>query len=105
MNNKVEKILEGYCKGKGYEKWKDDDELFEILRECCEEVQEKVVSKHRWWNIVEYIVKAGDTFLSYVYADNTGEMSPSEAGYEFDPDTIQEMEPIQKTVTTYVKKG
>ena len=103
MDIKIEKLLEDYCIEKGFTKWENDNELLDILRDL-KEVKEELIEKHRWWNEYEYIVKLGDTYIRYIYADTTGDMSPSEAGYDFNPDLICEMEQIEKTITTYVIK-
>jgi len=103
MDKKIEKLLEDDEKKDGYDKWKNDDELLEVLRNNKMLFEEKI-SEHRWWNEHRYIIKVGDVYIGYIYAETTGDMSPREAGYEFDPDSICEMKPIQKTITVYIKK-
>jgi len=103
MNKKIEKVLGGYCNGKGYKKWESDDELLEILRDL-DVLHKEFICDHRWWNTYRYTIKVDDTYIGYVYAETTGDMSASEAGYDFDPDSICEMEQITKTITTYVNK-
>ncbi len=100
---KIEILLEGYCKGKGYEKWLNDGELLEILRNF-DVLHKKMISEHRWWNEYRYTIKVDDTYIGYVYAETTGDKSASETGYDFDPDLICEMEQIERTITTYIKK-
>jgi len=103
MNNKIEKLLEDYCIEKGFTKWENDNELLEVLYNF------KILYKdsgdeHRHWVEHQYVVKVKDTYIGYCNAETTGDMSPWEVGYEFDPDSVCEMEPVQKTVTTYIKK-
>ena len=69
-----------------------------------DELHEERISEHRWWNEVRHVIKVGDKYIGYVYAETTGDMSPPEAGYDFDPDSICEMKQIQKTITTYVER-
>jgi len=102
MNKKIEKLLEDYYKKDGYEKWKDDDELLEILR-YFDTLHKEIIDKHRWWNEYRYTIEVENTYIGYVYAETTGDESAWEKGYEFDPDSICEMERIEKTITTYQK--
>lgn len=87
----------------GFDKWKNDSELLEILR-GYDVLHEEKIDMHRWWNEYRYVIKIGDKYVGYVYAETTGDMSPWEAGYEFDPDSICEMERREKITVTYVKK-
>ena len=103
MNKRIEVFLEGICKKNGYEKWKDDNELLDLLRDYNALYEERI-SEHRWWNTFWYVIKMEDKYIGYVYAETTGDMSPREAGWEFDPDSICEMKPQIKTIVTYVKK-
>ena len=103
MNKKIEKLLEDYYKKDGYEKWKNDDELLEVLR-GFDILHKKMISEHRHWNEYRYVIKIEDTYIGYVFSERTGDMSASEAGYDFDPDSICEMEQVEKTITTYIKK-
>ena len=103
MDSKIEILLEDYCKKDGYEKWENDNELLEILR-GFDVLHKELCDEHRHWNEYEYIIKIDDTYLRYIYAETTGDMSAWEAGYEFDPSSICEMEAITKTVTAYIIK-
>ena len=102
MNKKIEGLLEDYCKGKGWPRWRDDEELLEILRNI-DEVHKKMVSEHRHWDEYRYTIKIGNAYIGYIYAKTTGDMSPEETGYDFEPD-LCEMKPMVKTITTYIKK-
>ena len=101
VNKKIEEFLEKEEKKNGWNKWEDNNELLELLRNY-DVLHEEKISEHRWWFTCRYTIKVGDTYIGYVYAKTTGDMSPSEAGYDFDPDSICEMKPIQKTITTYI---
>jgi len=104
MDKKLEKILTDECIKNGWSKWEGDKELLEVLRES-KEVYKVLCYKHRWWNEYRYVIKVGDTYIGYRYAETTGDMNPWERGYEFEPDSICEMRPVEKTITTYVSKG
>jgi len=103
VDKKVEKLLVDECKKCGYGIWENDDELLELLRDY-KVIYKEEISQHRWWNTFWYVIKIKDTYIGYVYAETTGDMGASEAGYDFDPDSICEMKPIPKTIITYIKK-
>lgn len=103
MDKKIEKILEDEYKRDGYGIWENDDELLELLRNY-EVLHEERISEYRWWNTYRYVIKVGDTYIGYIHAETTGDMGASEAGYDFEPNSICEMKPIQKTITTYVQR-
>ena len=103
MNMKIVRILEEDCKRNGWDKWDNDDQLLEQLREY-DLVHKELLSEHRWWNLYRHIVKVNDTYIGWIDADATGDMSTREMGYEVDLNTICEMIPIQKTITVYEKK-
>ena len=105
MNKRILGLLEDYCIEKGFEKWENDNELLEVLRNF-DVIHKELCDSHRWWNEYQYVIRIKDTYIGYCNAETTGDMSASEVGYDFEPDSICEMEPIQKTITTYiVKKG
>lgn len=103
MNKEIEEFLEKEESKNGFGKWTNDEQLLEMLR-SYDELYEERISEHRWWNEVRYVIRVGDKYIGYVYAETTGDMNPSEAGYDFDPDSICEMEAVEKTMTTYIKK-
>lgn len=54
--------------------------------------------KHRWYNSFNCVVKIGDNYFMFDYADNTGDMGLDEIGWEFDLTSVCEVEPIEKTI-------
>ena len=100
MNSKVEKILEEYCISRGWKRWTDDDDLFELLINI-DMIQEDKIGSHRHWDIYRRVIKVGDTYIGFITAKTTGDMSAKETGWEFDPDTICEMREVTKTIITY----
>ena len=103
MDSKIEIFLVDDLKKDGFDKWENNDELLEILR-SYDVLNKKMISEHRWWNEYRYTITVGNKYIGYVYAETTGDENAWEKGYEFDPDSICEMEPITETVTSYVKK-
>lgn len=103
-NKKIEELIinhcidcEHTCKYKG-----DDDILEEVLVECFEVEDKQFLSSHRWWNTYRKVIKIEDTYIGYIVAESTGDSGAKELGYEFDPDLICEMLPVEKTIITYV---
>ena len=104
MNIKIEKLLEDYCKEKGWAKWENNRQLLEVLHNF------KILYKdsgdeHRHWIEYAYVIKVRDTYIGFNNATTTGDMSAEEVGYDFDPDSICEMERVERTITTYIIKN
>jgi len=104
MNEKIEKILEDYCTNEGCEHWANDNELYGLLEDFDVLYEEKTDS-HRWWDTYRTTIKVGDTYIGFISAKTTGDMNAREAGWDFESDTLCEMLPVKKTVTTYIRKG
>ena len=103
MDKKIEKLLEDYYKKYSDKKWENNKELNGILMDF-DVIYEKLIESHRWWDDYLRVFKLEDTYIGYVDAKTTGDNSPYDVGWEFDPDTIQEMEAVEKTIITYVKR-
>ena len=104
MNSKIEKLLEDYYKKYSDKKWESNEELNGILMDF-DFVYEKIIGSHRWWDDNLCVFELGGIYIGFVDAKTTGDNSPYDVGWEFDPDTICEMEPVTETITTYkIKK-
>ena len=101
MNEKIKKHLVAYNEKN---KWAINDETIrETLEECGKELFREKLGGRRWWNDI-FIVKDIDGMLiGYNWAETTGDMSPREAGWEFDDAEIWEVKPIEKTIIVYEK--
>jgi len=54
---------------------------------------------YRWWDEMTCVKKIGNKYFSYTWAITTGDMSANEAGWEFDFDSLIEVEPYEETIT------
>jgi len=68
---------------------------------CLKEVHSEQVDEYRWWDIWEDVFEVdSDVYLKYTYAKATGDLTPSELGYE-DNGLDDIVEVIKKEITTY----
>lgn len=100
FSEEVEKLLSDECTSEGFEPTTKN--LIELLTEI-KEVYSESTGEHRWWNEILNVVKVGDRFLGYVWAENTGDNSIFDAGWEFDLSSVKFYEPKEVTVTKYVE--
>jgi hypothetical protein len=49
------------------------------------------------------VVEIDGMFIGYDGVETTGDESASEKGWEFDPATIEEYVPVERTITSYVR--
>ncbi len=71
------------------------DELYEKIHWCTEQIKEKIVDQSRWFTTFEYIVKDEENRY-WSFSRNMGSTECQE-NEEFDPSTIQEVEPTCRT--------
>ena len=98
MNERIRAHLVQYCKKKNFST--DDATLMETIREG-KRIDRKEIGVHRWWTEYRYTVEVDGILIGYIDAESSGDMSPSEMGYEVDPNSICEMRPVSETITTY----
>jgi hypothetical protein len=97
MKENIKKHLENYAISK---KWSTDEKtLIEIITEG-KEVHSEMIDEHRHWDDVFKVVEVNGMLIGYESAHTTGDISPREAGWEFDPSTICEVE--RKEIKTIV---
>jgi len=101
--------------GKAYDKLKEyhgkniykfePAEIHETLRECCKHLHSEKVTSLRWVDVYFNVVELDGVLIGYQDYQTTGDNSPSDCGYEFDPDSICDVEKIEETkvVVTYKK--
>lgn len=79
------------------------EELYEEIRWCTEEIKEKIVDQSRWFTFYEYIVKDDENrYWSFGRAMGSTEYQEHD---EFNPSTIQEVEPYEKVIIDYKPKN
>lgn len=96
MNEKIKKHLITYNQSKGY--GIDDATLIETLKECGETVWTGDEDERRWWTNFTRVVEFDGMLIGFKDAKTTGDDSPYDKGYEFDPDTIKEYTYTEETV-------
>lgn len=101
MKENIKKHLEEYAISKGY--GTDDATLIEIVREG-KQVYSEVTGSRRWWDEVFTVVEVNGMLIGFDDAHTTGDLSPRETGWEFDPKSICEVEKTEKVITVYQPK-
>ena len=79
----------------------DDASIIETIL-AAEEVWCGNESKRRWWTDCFCVVKVGGMLIGFDGAITTGDESPSEKGWEFNPKSICKVAAKEITYTTYV---
>lgn len=106
MNEKIKKHLQEVNKkeGIGIEDL-EDDWVYSTLVELGNEVYTKVRDNRRWWDTVFVVVEIDGMLIGFESATTTGDASAVDTGWEFDEDSIYEVECRKETkvVTTYEK--
>jgi len=77
-----------------------DDELIETIRES-KEIWRGNYSEHRWWQDCFIVVDIDGMKIGFWGAETTGDNSPEDTGWEFNPETICAVVEKTKTVTYY----
>lgn len=80
-----------------------DKDLVESVTEG-REIWSEEGSNHRWWRDEYRVVEIDGMYIGFNWATTTGDDTAEEKGWEFDPDTIEEVEKVEEviTVTKYV---
>ena len=82
-----------------------EDSIIEWIR-YSDEIYSEIVDTKRWWKVVFRVVEIDGMFIGFDDAETTGDNSPSDVGFEFNPESIVEVEKVVeiKQVVTYQKK-
>lgn len=95
--------IKQYCidvaKEKGY--YLEGDDASYMLLEA-DWVWEGERDSHRWWDCFTCVVEVGNKLFSFENATTTGDESAEDKGWEFDWDTVEEVERVEKEVTKTV---
>lgn len=103
MNDKIRQHVAAYCASKGYP---TDDETIARIIQDRDTIWESRRDSRRWWDDVFCVVSINGLEIGFMGARTTGDDSPRDRGWEFDPRTICEVEKHTETVvkTTYRPK-
>ena len=100
MNKETKDFLMNYCKDNGYEV--SDQGIKEALQDRYE-IYSEILDTHRRWNDVFLVVIVNEIPIGYDWAETTGDSGAEEMGWEFDIDSVCEVEKKEKTVVVYEK--
>jgi len=102
VNEKIRQHVAKFAESKG---WSTDEKtLVEVIVEA-NIVWRGNESSRRWWTDCFMVVEVNGMMIGFDGAITTGDDSPREKGWEFNPETICEVEPREVTTTTYVRKA
>ena len=102
MNEKIRQHVAKFAESKG---WPTDEEsLIEVIFEA-NMVWRGNESSRRWWTDCFMVVDVDGMLIGFDGAITTGDDSPRDKGWEFDPSTICEVEPREVVTKTYVRKS
>jgi hypothetical protein len=103
VNEKIKNHVAEYCKKEGW--GTDEKTIIEVIRES-EVVWSKDLGSSRWWGNEFRVCEIDGMFIGYNDAYTTGDDSPWDKGYEFDPKYICEVEKKEETkvVVTFKRK-
>lgn len=80
-----------------------DDDIIEVITDS-KEVWIGDADSHRWWDCCFKVVEVDGMLIGFDWATTTGDDSARDKGWEFDPETICEVEEKQITKTIYSRK-
>jgi len=102
MDETIRKHIANYNKAND---WGDSDgDIIETIKES-EVIWRGGEEKHRWWNEYFYVTKIDKMLIGYCNAEANRDESVADLGYEFNPDSICQVEKKQKVVDYYAKKS
>jgi hypothetical protein len=97
MNAKIREHVAAYNAANGFET--TDEEIIATIREA-DRVWRGDESERRWWTDCLTVVEVDGMLIGFGDAITTGDDSPRDVGWEFDPSTICEV--VAKEVVTTV---
>ena len=98
MNKETKDFLMNYCKNNGYEV--SEQGIKEALRDRYV-IYSEILETRRWWIDVFFVVAVDEKLIGYDWAKTTGDSSAEEMGWEFDFNSVCEVEKKAKAVTVY----
>jgi len=101
MNKEIKKLLNDQCEKYGWETIENDSDLLLTLQ-GAKQVYREEIDQHRWYNQYQYVVQIDEVFIGYIYAEMTGDGDIGDS-YDFRPETVCLMRPVEKTVINYEK--
>jgi hypothetical protein len=103
MNKNIYEHLKKYCSKNGFEFDGSARDILETLQDSGERVYCEDAGSRRWWKDTFEVVDLDGMLIGFSGATTTGDDSPTDKGWEFDPETCCEVEMHTETkiITTY----
>jgi hypothetical protein len=101
MNEHIKTHVTAYNEKHGY--GTSDNDLIETIQEG-KHIWTGDYDRHRWWNECFTVVEVGGMLIGFNDAETTGDESPYDRGWEFDPESICEVEAEAVVTTTTIYK-
>lgn len=100
MNERIRAALTAVNVEKGWET--TEVSLVETLTDYCPVVYKETTGECRWWSEEFRVVRIADNlFVGYKWAVANRDESISDLGWEFDPASIREVEPVEVVTIRY----
>lgn len=99
MNAKIKEHISKYNLSKNY--GISDEEIIETIRDA-DTIHEEKVNDRRWWEDWFFVVEIDGMKIGFDGAKTTGDDSPYDKGWEFDPESICE---VKESVETVIVKS
>jgi len=90
-----------YYADQGYDEYKINDDFIEesLKEEPC--IYTDDISEHRWYTVIEKVVKIGDKYFRFEDYYITGDTSVKDMGLNFNWDSLCEVEPYDVVTTKF----
>ena len=98
MNEKIREHVKKYNEAKGY--GITDEDIIETIRDN-KKIWTGDFSGRRHWTDCLSVVKINGMLIGFNDAQTTGDDSPYDKGWEFEPESICEVAPYEVTITNY----
>jgi hypothetical protein len=98
----LKQIIFDYNISKG---WGTDDRTLQETLSESPVIYKENEGDHRWWTEWFRVTKINNVLIGYTWASSTGDMGIWDLGWEFDWDSLCEVEPKEVAQIIYVQKG
>lgn len=90
-----------YYADQGYDEYEINDDFIEesLKEEPC--IYKDDVSEHRWYTVIEKVVKIGDKYFRFEDYYITGDTSAKDMGLNFNWNSLCEVEPYDVVTTKF----
>lgn len=100
ITDRIKEAVKTYCKNK-YNRELKDNGVIGMIRDNGILLSDTMDNENRWWNDHLIIKDFEGVLVKYIDGKTTTDDSAEECGFEFDPNSIEEMEEYETTITAY----